>query len=282
MKRTKKSSNRLVLTVPDAINCSGSIHYTQIPNQFLRNNLISGKAKAILGILLSNKEGWRTHVTTLQSYMKEGRDAIRSGIQELEKFEYVTLVRYRRKSDKKWAGIFWAYTDKPGIFNIEHNLSFLEENGLEIYGLQANKPQTGLPYTGLPYTENPTLKRLSNKKTKKHKKIILADFDKFMKQYPPNRIGSKGACLKRWQTLCNMKDSNSLKPTWIQIKEAIDEQKLSSQWKEGEEWIPLATTWLNQNRWLDDPKQLKKWEDRKNGKVPKNAFKNKKESEYSF
>jgi len=72
MKRTNHSMEKL----PDAINCSISADFTQIPNEFLRNPNISAKAKTILCVLLSNKEGWQTHTTSLKQMLKEGNYSI--------------------------------------------------------------------------------------------------------------------------------------------------------------------------------------------------------------
>ena len=54
MQRTKLPFKELKL--PDAINCSLTKNFTQVPNNLLRNPNITSKAKAILCLLLSNKE----------------------------------------------------------------------------------------------------------------------------------------------------------------------------------------------------------------------------------
>jgi len=152
-----KKENRLM----DAINCSPTEKFTQIPNDLLRNPDISGKAKAILCILLSNKHGWRSYITTLQKIMKEGRDAIRSGIRELEQNDYLRRIRYRDAETKQYVGMFWAYANAQGQFNIENHMNTLKNKGLE-----AVKPRPENPPAGTSAAENTALKRLSNKKIK--------------------------------------------------------------------------------------------------------------------
>ncbi len=153
-----KKDDRLM----DAINCSPTEKFTQIPNDLLRNPDLSGKAKAILCILLSNKHGWRSYIIILQKMMREGRDAIRSGIRELEKNDYLRRIRYRDAETKQYVGMFWAYANAKGQFNVENHMNILKNKGLEVV-----KPRPENPPLGKSAAENSALKRLSNKKTKK-------------------------------------------------------------------------------------------------------------------
>ena len=47
------------------------------------------------------------------------------------------------------------------------------------------------------------------------------------------------------------------KPTWKEIKRALLLQRKSERWQD-KQFIPHASTWLNQTRWLDDPEEMKK------------------------
>ena len=111
--------------MPDAINCSKQRDFTQMPTNVLRNPDISAKAKTILGILLSNKTGWQSHISTLTGMMKEGVSAVNVGLQELEKLNYLKRYRYRDIETKRWIGSFWAYTDFPGKFRIRESIKEL-------------------------------------------------------------------------------------------------------------------------------------------------------------
>lgn len=94
-------------------------------------------------------------------------------------------------------------------------------------------------------------KSLLNSSLSGEDKITVSLFDKFWNLYP--RKGSKGEALTKWKAICNR--SIKEKPTWPEIKKAILSQKKSEQWQDPK-YIPLAATWLNQRRWLDDPKEL--------------------------
>ena len=249
MKRTK-------FNLPDAINCSLTKNFTQVPTTLLRNPNISSKAKSILCLLLSNKGGWRSHLSTIQTMMKEKRDALQSGLRELEEHGYLIRLQYRNKETKKWSGSFWAYTDLPDEFDIKDQLDSLRNKGLE--------PCPGFPGTGSPGTGNQRLNILSIKKTKKEEENIMSDsenlngqitssqFEKFWKLYP--RKVDKGKALTRWNSICSKPPRE--RPTWTQLKKAILKQKKSERWQD-EQQTPHAATWLNQSRWLDDAAEMK-------------------------
>ncbi len=79
-----------------------------------------------------------------------------------------------------------------------------------------------------------------------HKKALCEnplqadDFSRFWQSYPKKT--GKGAALKAW---------NKLKPPLQQVLAALQWQKASKPWLEG--FIPLPTTYLNQERWNDEP-----------------------------
>lgn len=74
-------------------------------------------------------------------------------------------------------------------------------------------------------------------------------FERFWSAYPNHRCG-KSSALKAWQKI---KPSPALAEA---IVAAVERQKHWEQWKrDGGQYIPMATTWLNQRRWdADDTK----------------------------
>jgi len=84
--------------------------------------------------------------------------------------------------------------------------------------------------------------------------IVISQFNKFWKIYPSTRRGSKGKAFTSWSKIC--KKPTKDRPKWSEIRNAIRDQMNSDQWQE-EGFIPLASTWLNNSRWLDDPGSLK-------------------------
>ena len=179
MKRKKFN----IQSLPDIINKSSTVNFTQIPNNLLREPSLSFKAKGILCLLLSNKEGWHSYLSTIQQMTYEGITAIRSGISELEKAGYLMKIQYREKQTKIRRGCFWVYTDLPGnFFNMEETLLFLEKKGLEAFIFKKNLPENlnieNLNIGSL-NIENQRLIILINKKTNnKNTNIYLSDFKK--------------------------------------------------------------------------------------------------------
>ena len=167
MQRTKKP-NRM----PDAINVSTSKHFTKVPNELLRNPEISGKAKALLSLLLSNSEGWTSYFTTIKQMMMEQDDAIRSGLKELEVHKYLMRIRYREKESKRLAGSFWAYTDNPGDNKVDETIKILERRGFEPVNEDlewSENPAEENPGQENPGQENPAPRRPREKKTNNKK-----------------------------------------------------------------------------------------------------------------
>jgi hypothetical protein len=84
--------------------------FTRIPNEWARDARLSWKARGLLAYLMSHTEGWTTSLSDLVEKGIDGRDAIRTGLLELERLGY--LVRERaRNDDGTLAGIDYLLQD---------------------------------------------------------------------------------------------------------------------------------------------------------------------------
>lgn len=119
-------------------------HYTQVPNAWLRDRRLSYRATGILAEIMSHKVGWNIGVKTLADRAKEGIDAIRSAVNELEQFGY--LKRYQTREGTAFAEVIWETCDPS---------------------LPVNSPSLDFPSTGNPSSEKPTTKNNILKNTKK-------------------------------------------------------------------------------------------------------------------
>lgn len=72
-------------------------HYTVMSNHHLRNPALSLKAKGLLSLMLSLPEEWDYTLKGLSLINKEGIDAIREAVRELERAGYVTRSRARNE-----------------------------------------------------------------------------------------------------------------------------------------------------------------------------------------
>jgi len=93
---------------------------------------------------------------------------------------------------------------------------------------------------------------LYKKQLQQNKKITPSQFGEFWKHYP--RKTDKGKAKTTWDKLCQSK--NGKRPLWVEVRKAIHYQKQSERWQD-RQFIPHPTTWLNNQRWLDDPKEMK-------------------------
>lgn len=117
--------------------------YSIIANEVAQNRELSLKAKGLFLYMWSLPDDWDYSVQGLIACLKEGRDAIQSGLKELEQTGY--LVREQKRDG--------------GKFDYDYVLSDV-------------LPQTGFPFTANPSTGN-QLQQINNKQsTKEEKKSI--------------------------------------------------------------------------------------------------------------
>lgn len=70
--------------------------FTQIPNTWVRDPRLSHRARGVLAVLMSHRDGWQTSTDYLVRNGKEGRDAIRKAIAELVDVGYLERVPIKR------------------------------------------------------------------------------------------------------------------------------------------------------------------------------------------
>ena len=58
----------------DCINAGTVKDFTMIPHALLRDSNVSFKAKGILSLLLSNKQGWKSYKSVMTTMSKDGKD----------------------------------------------------------------------------------------------------------------------------------------------------------------------------------------------------------------
>ena len=86
--------------------------FTTISNSALLDQRLSYKAKGLLVMLLSRPDGWTFRVDWLVKQSQDGREAVRSGLKELEDYGYLKR-RPRRVDGGRLQGWIWFVTDEP-------------------------------------------------------------------------------------------------------------------------------------------------------------------------
>lgn len=88
-------------------------HFTQIPNEWVRDARLSFKARGLLTLLMSHTPGWNMSVRSIARYNHVGINQVKSAVEELEQFGYLT--RSQKQSRNPESGTFadfeWTTTD---------------------------------------------------------------------------------------------------------------------------------------------------------------------------
>ena len=208
-------------------------NYTTMSNYHLRDERLSLRAIGLMSKMLSLPEDWDYTVKGLAAIVKEGRDAVRKALMELEAAGY--LVREQGRS----AGGNFAANDYT--LYAAPQASPLTE-----------KPSTVKPSADLPTSVNPPqLNNLNNKETKepRHAPAAAAKwepdmFERFWKAYPCHK--DKVSARREWDKL---KPDRELMQV---MSAALARAKTSDTWQRGI-GIPYACRWLSHRRWEDMP-----------------------------
>jgi hypothetical protein len=122
--------------------------YVMIDKFGLNDERLSWKAKGLLAYLLSKPDNWQIYERELIKRSKDGRDSVRAGLRELEKFGYISR-RQLRNEDGSFSSMEYIVYERPiEITRIEDANEKSFDN---------NEPQTENPSTDFPSTENPLL-----------------------------------------------------------------------------------------------------------------------------
>lgn len=135
-------------------------NYTTMSNVHLRDQQLTLKAKGLLSLMLSLPDGWDYTLGGLAAICREGKDAIRAAVVELEKAGYVTRQQ-THNPDGSFAGNDYVIHECPQPLSenpttVEPSLDF---------------PSSENPSSENPSPENPTeLNKDISSKDKKEKK----------------------------------------------------------------------------------------------------------------
>lgn len=207
-------------------------HFTQIPNEWLRDSRLTFKARGLLAMLLSHSEGWSLSTSAIAEQNQEGKDAIRSAIAELQQFGY--LDRSQVNDNGRFGEAVWVTQDPTAT------------------------PLAGFPSSGFPSSGNPTPKNNNLKEeqiTNKTKNISPQDlFTEFWNEYP--RKLDKGKAKRAFASALNRATFEDILAGVIRYKN--DPNRL-------DEFTKYPASWLNADSWEngplpDDPRAAKKRE----------------------
>ncbi|SNX88500.1 hypothetical protein SAMN06272735_8952 [Streptomyces sp. TLI_55] len=104
--------------------------FTQIANALFRDAQLSFKAKGIFGYVSTHRNGWQVTIADLVRLGPDGREAVRTGLQELEVHGYLIRERLRRP-DGTLGEIVYGITDRPAVLGLAPVGSFPDALGID-------------------------------------------------------------------------------------------------------------------------------------------------------
>jgi hypothetical protein len=215
-------------------------HFTQIPNEWLRDSRLTFKARGLLAMLLSHSEGWSLSTSAIAEQNQEGKDAIRSAIAELQEFGY--LSRSQVNDNGRFGEAVWVTQDPTAT------------------------PLAGFPSSGFPSSGNPTPKNNNLKEeqlTNKTKNIYPHLFIEFWNEYP--RKLDKGKAKRAFASALTRATFEDIMAGAIRYKN--DPNRL-------DEYTKYPASWLNADSWEngplpDDPRAAKQREAKEQARLMK-------------
>jgi len=191
--------------------------FTQIPNEWLRDERLSLRAKGLLAQLLSHADGWSLSIHSLATTNGCGKDAIRSAVRELEESGYLTRQQNRQESGA-FGETIWL----------------------------TSSPSSGSPSPENPTPVNPPTKNTKSKNTNvkniQGDSLIAEAFTTFWEIYP-RKVG-KASARKVFERLAR----EHLGAIMDGVAKLSSDPNLPAV-----EFIPYPTTWLNREGWEDEP-----------------------------
>jgi hypothetical protein len=201
--------------------------FAQIPNAWLRDARLSLKAIGLLAQIMTHVPGWNMSINSLAQRNNVGRDQIRTAIQELEEFGYLT--REQSREDGKFSETIWRTSDP-----------------------------TEIPLSENSTTVNPTTKNTITKEEQiKNNERIYSDseneFESFWSHYP--KKVDKGAAVRAFRKALKTYPATEVIEG---AKRYAEDPNLPEK-----QFIKNPATWLNAESWNNGPLPARKKTDRK-------------------
>lgn len=198
--------------------------FTIIRNDVLRDSRLSYRARGLLASILSRPDNWTIRSEQLAREASEGRDAIRTALNELRDIGYLETVQYQDELTGRF------YTEQI------------------VYDQPINDPKPENPASENQASVFQALLEEQKRTTEKEDKdisIIQHHFDTFWAVYP-RKIG-KGQARTAFQ-----KALKKARPADIM---AGCERYAQERAGQDPAYTAHPSTWLNGERWLDEPTQ---------------------------
>ncbi|WP_336642300.1 hypothetical protein [Microbacterium sp. MMO-56] len=201
-------------------------HFTAVPNEWARDARLSRRARGLLVEVMSHRIGWHITTRSLAGAGPEGRDAIRSAIDELLEYGYVKRSQSRAAAGK-FGEIEYELCDPPTVAGFA-------DRGSAVAGFAVDG-------------ESATKKNISSEDhpEEDHQEEIMliaaVSFEDFWAVWP--RKDSKRTALAAW--------GRAVKKVAPEVVLQAASAYAASPFLPERQFVPYAATWLNGERWND-------------------------------
>jgi hypothetical protein len=205
-------------------------HFTQVPNDWLRDPNLSLGAKGLIAQLLSHAPGWEVSQDSLARANRIGKHAIRRFIGELVDGGYLNRSTDRTRLDKGYLGGYVYTTQDPTT---------------------SDNPTFDYPTLDKPTLDNPPLKKNIPKEQQDKEKQLKEnpqnkfeeEFSKFWNLYP--RRTEKVAA---FNAFCKASEKYGLDVIMAGVVNLANDPNLPPK-----TFIPYPASWLNAGGWTNEP-----------------------------
>ncbi|CAH0417495.1 conserved phage C-terminal domain-containing protein [Periweissella fabaria] len=112
------------------VNKVEAVNYTVVSNRLAQDHTLSWKARGIFLYIYSQSDNWDFYETEVSKHATDGRDSLRTGLDELEKAGY--LKRTRTRNDKgQLVSSVWEISSSPMSIKPTLNKPMLENPMLD-------------------------------------------------------------------------------------------------------------------------------------------------------
>lgn len=87
--------------------------FTQVPNHWLRDRKLSYKGKGLLAAIASHRDDYELTIEQLITESRDGKDAVATGLKELERVGYLRRLGRQRRSDGTLGAYDYELVESP-------------------------------------------------------------------------------------------------------------------------------------------------------------------------
>lgn len=210
--------------------------YTSVDRRSINDEVLSFRARGVLVWLLDKPDDWRADAASIANAGKEGRDAIRAALAELEAAGYLVRRKHRTEGGN-WATEHTLY-EHPSIVTESE-----DQVGKPALASQVRLADVGEPGPVLNPDGTDTKTGTDNARALAERSLLDAGFDCFWATYP--RAASKAAARKAWPAA--VRAAGSIEAIVTGAERYRDDPNRD------DSFTAHAATWLRAERWNDPP-----------------------------